>query len=836
MILLALNFNNISKKNKNKITDPKKIFDILPNKDEKYDGYLRDVQSEVLTEWVSKYKDTRDLILKMNTGSGKTVCGLLILQSQLNSKNGPAGFFVPDNYLLQQVIDEAKSLNIKISTDTNDPSFLKGESILVANIYKLVNGKSVFGVNEKKISLGSVIIDDAHACVDICKQQTNLFFSRQDSDFSDELFRKIRPDLINQSNSAVIEYESGENKIIPVPFWALQREREFIQAEIYKYADFSGTSNQKNIAFNKVFVTDRINQADAFFTQAGLNISLRFAPVDQIISLSECPHRIFMSATIEDESTLVSQFDLDDDYKILSPKRANDIGERLILTPQGKNPKITDDEIKEYLLEKSRINNVVVLVPNYRKSLEWEQYATRIQNEKDNIDTIVRDLKQGHVGLVVIVSRYDGIDLPKKACEILVIDGLPEAKSLAENYEEKILRGSRSIDQRRIRTIEQGMGRGVRSKEDYCVIFLLGSDLIKGLYVNNSIEYFSPATREQLELSNELLGSDFNPTSMQDYEEAVNVVLSRNDNWISSSREYISDVEYSSNKHIDPLEIAIKELYDRSFIATSELEISELATDLIGRFHDKKYEQSFIIYLFAKAINKYVPSKSQEQVKKANQMNTQIIRPMDGISYNKVSKVIDNQAKTLSDFLYQKYSSGNQFLISIKDLLNNLSFEVSSSIFESAIGMLGEHLGFFSQTPEKSVGKGPDNLWLINSEYNFVIECKNESISKNIPKKDCNQLNGSIEWFENIYTGFKYVPILIHPSRTFEFSASPNQNIRILDVESLNKLKERVDKFSEVVASSNFDVVIINSALKENRLRAADFEQNYTRNYLVKRA
>lgn len=833
---MALNLDNISKKNKKKVTDPKKIFDILPNKDEKYDGYLRDVQSEVLTEWELKYKNSKDLILKMNTGSGKTVCGLLILQSQLNRKRGPSGYFVPDNYLLQQVIEEADSLNIRVSTDTNDPSFLKGESILIANIYKLVNGKSVFGVNEKKISLGSIIVDDAHACIDICKQQTNLFFSKKDSEFSDTLFQKIRPDLVKQSNSSVIEYENGERKIIPIPFWALQREKEFIQAEIYKYANFDGSEHQRNVAFNKVFISDRIDQAEAFFTQAGLNISLRFAPIDQILSLSECPHRIFMSATIEDESTLVSQFELDDEYQILSPKRANDIGERLILVPQGKNPKITDDEVKRYLFNKSTEYNVVVLVPNYKKSLEWGKYANRVQGPEDNIDSIVNDLKNGHVGLVVIVSRYDGLDIPKKACEILAIDGVPEPKTIAENYEEKILRGVKSVDQRRIRTIEQGMGRGVRSKEDYCVVFLLGADLIKGLYVNNSVQYFSPAAREQLELSDELLGSDFTPSSIQDYEEAVNIVLSRDDKWISSSREYISDVEYSSEKHIDKLEIVIKDLYNKSIIATSETEISKIEGVSIDKVQNNNYEQSYIYYLLAKAINNYNPGKAQELVKKANQMNSQIIRPMSGIAYNRVSKSIKNQSRTLSDFLHQKYSSGNQFLISIKDLLNDLSLESDATVFESAICMLGEHLGFSAQLPEKEVGKGPDDLWLVNNDYNFVIECKNEASSELISKKDCNQLNGSIEWFENIYTSSSYVPILVHKSRTFEYAASPNKRIRILDDKSLIKLKRNVDKFAESIASSNFDVNVINSALNDNHLRASDIESCYTRKFLVKRA
>lgn len=45
----------------------------------------------------------------MNTGSGKTVAGLMILQSCLNEEKGPAVYVVPDNYLVAQVCEEAKN-------------------------------------------------------------------------------------------------------------------------------------------------------------------------------------------------------------------------------------------------------------------------------------------------------------------------------------------------------------------------------------------------------------------------------------------------------------------------------------------------------------------------------------------------------------------------------------------------------------------------------------------------------------------------------------------------------------------------------------------------------
>lgn len=94
--------------NQNSHLNPRDIFMSLPSKDKKY-AYPRDVQSEVWNKWF-EHRNDKDNIIKMNTGSGKTTVGLLMLQSCLNEGVGPAVYVVPDNYLVNQVCDEAKKI------------------------------------------------------------------------------------------------------------------------------------------------------------------------------------------------------------------------------------------------------------------------------------------------------------------------------------------------------------------------------------------------------------------------------------------------------------------------------------------------------------------------------------------------------------------------------------------------------------------------------------------------------------------------------------------------------------------------------------------------------
>lgn len=90
-----------------KPTDPRKIFTTLKRDTTKFKR-PSDEQGDVFDAWYGK-RTRADNTLKMNTGSGKTVVGLLCLQSSLHEGVGPAVYITPDNYLLHQVVAEAES-------------------------------------------------------------------------------------------------------------------------------------------------------------------------------------------------------------------------------------------------------------------------------------------------------------------------------------------------------------------------------------------------------------------------------------------------------------------------------------------------------------------------------------------------------------------------------------------------------------------------------------------------------------------------------------------------------------------------------------------------------
>ena len=81
-------------------------------------SHLRDVQREAL-EGFRAERSSRDIVLKMSTGSGKTTVGLLMLKSYMAETHQPGVYLCPTRQLVQQVVSEAKRLGLKAESYTD---------------------------------------------------------------------------------------------------------------------------------------------------------------------------------------------------------------------------------------------------------------------------------------------------------------------------------------------------------------------------------------------------------------------------------------------------------------------------------------------------------------------------------------------------------------------------------------------------------------------------------------------------------------------------------------------------------------------------------------------
>lgn len=824
-----LDFNKIRNENKiNNIINPREIFMSLPNR--KYD-YPRDVQTEVWKQWMEK-REEKDIIIKMNTGSGKTIVGLIILLSCIREDKKPAIYVVPNKFLMKQVMKEAEDLGIPATEDSDDVGFITGEKILITNIYKLVNGKTVFGKrsNGNNLKIGSILIDDVHACINDIESQYTLEIENCENTYN-RIYKIFEEDIKKQYPNRVTDISNGVPGVnILVPYWAWQDK----STEIYKI--ITEDNENTDVQMKLPLFRDYFHLCNCVISSEKVEISPKSININEIDGFKRAERRIYMSATIVAIDSLISKCGIKNyPNNVIKPQYSDDMGERFIIFPQIINKEITDDEIKYKLKKMSEQYNVVVITPSDIRRSYWADVAD-ISVNKYNLEEVVEKLKNGHLGLIVMSNKYEGIDLPNKACEILVIDGIPNSKRKYDEIEQQIIGNSDKILNKKIQLIEQGMGRGVRSSGDYCAVVLMGQGLVSTLYADGYMEKMSNITKNQIKLSDQIAKQLANK-SIYEIFDSLEYCLKRDQDWITTSKSILSQIEYKDDIEESNIENVLTECFE---LAKHEQynESIKLLEELINLQKDNEIK-GYLKMQLAEYYNFIDSSVSQEILKSAYNLNSKVIKPISGINFKKDTNKINKQVENIIKFIQRNKEDFNNIIIKFNAILSNLVFvEGTSKSFEKAIKDVGEFIGIESERPEEETGIGPDNLYWIGREYAMIIECKNEvKKENNICKNDCNQLNGSYEWYKNKYekTGIEGIPIMIHPSNIYNRECSPNKETRIITEKELNKLKDNINKFIKELSKQQHykDRKIIESLLNNHLLLGKQLVKNYTIEFKV---
>ena len=334
----------LGKKELHKPLEPAAIYDTLDRASDK--GELRPVQAEVLQAWNSDFRSRRDVILKLHTGQGKTLIGLLILQSKLNEGVGPAVYVCPNNYLIDQTCSQARQFGIRYCTAVGDlpNDFFDSKSILITSVQKLFNGRSKFGIGNQSIKIGSLVLDDCHACIDSIRDAFAIRIKRGEPAYQQilDLFSK---ELELQGAGTFSDIRGGEESaLIPVPYWDWREKSQEVTSILQKKVseepqkssnDSSKRTQRPDIWFVWPLVKDIIKDCFCVISGGGLEIIPKLSPLDLFGSYYRASHRVFMSATVTDDSFLVKGLRLASETirNPLVSKNERWSGEKMILIP-----------------------------------------------------------------------------------------------------------------------------------------------------------------------------------------------------------------------------------------------------------------------------------------------------------------------------------------------------------------------------------------------------------------------------------------------------------------------------------------------------------------------
>ncbi|NOK08071.1 DEAD/DEAH box helicase family protein [Corallococcus exercitus] len=816
---------------------PSEIYDRLDRASDK--GPLRPAQEAVLAEWHDNRRSARDAIVKLHTGQGKTLIGLLILQSKLNEGVGPVVYLCPDNFLVEQTALQAKQFGFEYCTAFGSADlpekFLDSKAILICTVQKLFNGRTKFGLHPRSIAVGAVVIDDAHACIEAIRDASTIRLER-DSGAYPEVLQLFSSALESQGQGTFADLDNGAyDALLPVPYWDWIDHSNEIAKILVKHG------SAKAITYAWPLIKDILPECECLISGQTIEIYPRLAPLEAFGSYAGAKHRVFMSATISDDSFLIKGLGLSRTTveAPLTYAREKWSGEKMVLIPSLLSEELSRDFIVEKFAQpvNGRKYGVVTLVPSFKAAEDWKTQGATVA-DKASIEKEVQRLRKGECdATLAVVNRYDGIDLPDKACRVLILDSRPFGESLHERHLERCLTSTDAVAVRIARTIEQGMGRSVRGEKDYSAVLLIGPELVRAIRSAESRAFLSAQTRQQVEI-----GLNVAEFAKEDLEKGINPgqaldgliaqSLRRDEGWKEYYTEEMEKIGSATSVPKRLLEFA-QELKAEQLARDGRYEEAAEVMQLLSDKHaPTEIEKGW--YLQEAARHLYRSSKVEAEKKQtaAHKRNRFLLRPRSRAGAPPQLPVEQRRVEKIIEWI-QGHPDPATLTVSVESLVSSIRFGIDADVFEAAFDRLGKALGVACERPDKEWKEGPDNLWRLRTNRCVIVECKTEVVvdRKEIAKYEAEQMNQSFGWFKKTYPGVEAECILIIPPRTLAAAASLAQPTAAMQKGGLDRLVKNVRGFFGEFFSQDLQSLSakqVQQALDRHHLGADDLFSKYT--------
>lgn len=810
--------------------DPLKIFAALDRKASHAD--LRRAQEVALGELFTRRAE-RDLVLKMPTGLGKSTVGLLYLQSHIVSSGRGAVYLCPTVQLAKQILQEAEKLGLKAHEYPGrqphpHPDCSGGRAVTVCTYDKLFNARTTFGRSDVQFIPHAIVCDDAHSGIE---EVRDAFTLRIPAGPAYDALRALVAGPCATHQPGVWEDILADQPgvAVEVPYWSWAALVEIARAQLNQF----GSTDSFKFVWPRL--RDRLEQSRVIVAANVIEISPLLPLVEEVGPYAGAAHRLFMSATLADDSALVRQLGCAEGAA-LQPVRVgaeNPPGERLVVAPTLIDQRLDRRWLIGWAATAALHHAVVVLCPSEAASKDWVSAGATL-GKGSSVEDVVERLRKGTTRFACFMQRYDGIDLPDEACRVLILDGMPfgqNATDMLESIRARTVSGPRN---KLVYRIEQGMGRAVRSPADYAVVVLAGPEL--AAYVSNVDvkRYFGRDLQLQLDVVHEIAGSASAEASSQPeqaFEDLASKLLRRDASW----RRYYDDrVRARLAEHVvsvdeDGVRSAAGER--RAFHQAIDGDPAGACSSMTAVISRASSAPVRAALLEAKARYQHALD-SGEALKiqaAAYAASRTVLRPPVGVAARPARN--EEVAVRLLDHV-RSYSSMNGLVAAYDALRSELSFNLPHTRFEALFHDLGSFLGADSSRPEHELGEGPDNLWLWTG-LSLVVEVKNMAQYERIPKKDAEQLLHSMEWFRVEYPhGVAPTPLFIGPAVAAEEGVHPPPGARVITPTLLGKLLGEAAALVAAIASKpvgDWTSADIAALLVARGLNSGEFVQRFTK-------
>lgn len=776
-------------------TDPEALFRDLRGRSPDI-RHLWSHQADLLREYHRSFKNTKDVAIELPTGAGKTLVGLLVAEFRRQTLGERVAYLCPTRQLARQVGAQATKYGIKahvfIGKQRDYPakeySEFQSSKALAITTYS-----AIFNSNPRIRDAQSLILDDAHASENYIAGMWSVEITREDSGklyrAIVDLFREGLPSSFYADITNGIEGNERETSLIElIP----GRHVRTYASGLRDLLD-NGIEEETPGWYAWEIIKEHTAACGIFVSWNSILIRPFIPPALTHTPFTQANQRVYMSATLGPGGDLERITGVKSIQRLPIPagwdKRGS--GRRLFLMPQVT---MSDQEALQVVLSATKdFDRTLVLSPTQYEAAEVRSHLTSIgltvlgaKDIEDSIDPFVTN-----DGAALVLSRYDGLDLPDEACRLLVIGGLPSGTNLQEKFLWSRIAASSLLRDRVLTRFTQGVGRCTRSDNDFAVVFIWGRPLVDFVLKQDNRKMLHPELQAELQFGIE----NCRDKNADDFRELWEAFIEQDEGW-ESAEEAIVRLRDQYSRHDDPISerlcAAVTDeveylysMWNGDF--ESALEQARKVADSLQGDETKGYRGWWYYLAADAAMALHEATRDHNLLETAKDCLNRAGKCCPVISWfarlarvtrgNTEQQEVDEVTAIAIENIRSKLTDwgtvGQRFEREVEQAINDLQTTAHKK-YHRGLKVLGEMLGFRAELPD---GDGdPDCVWSIGNDYYIVHEAKSDHTpSDPIGINDIRQAQSHEDWVRShrhCGPGTRVVPVIESPRKVVSDKAT----------------------------------------------------------------
>lgn len=721
---------------------PEELFRSLRNRDSDI-RHLWSHQADLLRTYSERYAKASDVAIELPTGAGKTLVGLLIAEWRRQSKTERVVYLCPTRQLANQVVVQAGKYGIRAYGLTGRQRDYPSDQVAdyrLGRAIAVTTYSSVLNVNPRLDDAGALILDDAHAGESFLASMWSVELPRGVyPEIYDNLLRLFGDSFDAWVRQDLLDGESESVELLPGTF--LRQHAGAIRSLLDEQIP-----DKTSARYSWNLVRDRLNACNLFVSRNEILIRPLLPPTLTHKPFREATQRIYMSATLGAGGELERLAGVKKIDRIPVPQgwEKGGSGRRLLLLP-GLN--MSEEEALEVAADTvDAQGRGLVIIPS-ENDPEGQAVRKLLQGRETdvlNADDIEEDLSAfvDRANSVLVLSRYDGLDLPDEACRYLILAGLPTGTNLQEKFLWSRISAHVLLRDRVLTRFTQGVGRCTRSDSDYALVVIMGSRLVDFLLKKENRLALRPELHAELEFG---LKNSRHRTR-QGFADLSNAFMEQGAVWQKAEKALVAlrqKLTPAEDEVAQRLRSVVGDEIDFSYARwtddlESALEKARNVADGLGGDETKAYRAWWYYLTADTAMALYETTNDSDHRKLARDMLrragtcclgirwfAQLARSMSlGEPSTETNELTSMAVETIREKLADWGPVGERFEKQLTRIAGDLSSPDSHKQFHRGLQGLGEVFGFKTELP--STDAAPDCVWFLGTAVYVTHEAKSE--------------------------------------------------------------------------------------------------------------